>query len=107
MFPVPAAPKVKVWLAVVARVPVAVRYRPPGTPAEILAVGVPLATFTKANLAELVAVLPRRRSFCTLSGERALLFNCQKLTLEALDQVSVPLLSVRIEPDAPFAPGQV
>jgi hypothetical protein len=77
MFPVPAAPRVKVWLAVVARVPVAFRYNPPGNPAEIEAVGVPLATLAKAKVAEEVEVLPRRRSSLMVNGDNAPEFNCQ------------------------------
>lgn len=53
--PVLASPRVRVCLAVVARVPVALRYAPPAVPADTEAVGVPGAPglmFKTANLAE-------------------------------------------------------
>lgn len=62
MLPVLASPTVKVCLLVVASVPVALMYRPPVRPAEREAVGVPPAMLVTANLAELVAVEPSKRS---------------------------------------------
>ena len=50
--PVFVSPRVKVCLAVVARVPEALRYAPPAVPAEREAVGVPEFMFNTANLAE-------------------------------------------------------
>ena len=52
--PVLVSPKVKVCLAVVDRIPVAVRYAPPAVPAETEAVGVPELIFNTANLAKFV-----------------------------------------------------
>lgn len=62
MFPVLLSPKVKVCFAVVASVPVALRYAPPGLPADTDAVGVPELTFRTANFAEEVAVPPTNTS---------------------------------------------
>ena len=56
ILPVPAPPKVRDWLLVVARLPLPVRkVLAPATLPAILAVGVPELTLMKANLAEEVA----------------------------------------------------
>jgi len=60
--PVAVSPKVNVCLAVVARVPAAVRYAPPAVPAQRDAVGVPEFIFRTANLAEEDDCPPMRRS---------------------------------------------
>src|SRR5579859_37623 len=79
MLPVLLSPSVKDCFAVVASVPAAERYTPPGVPAETEATGVPPATFINANFAELVAVDPSSRSSVMLSGESSPFARCQKL----------------------------
>ena len=64
------------------------------------AVGVPLPTLRKANLAEAVAVAPRRTSSVTETGARAPLFLCQLPTMVGSDQAALPPLSeVRTYPE--------
>jgi len=60
--PVVALPSWRVWLLVVPRIPVALSEVAPVV-ADNEAVGVPPATFTKANFALVVAVDPRSRSW--------------------------------------------
>ncbi len=68
MFPVVAPPRVKDCMAVVERVPVALRYDPPAAPAESVAVGVPELIFITANLADAVLCPPIAKSTVELSG---------------------------------------
>ena len=75
--PVSVSPKVKVCFVVVAKVPVALRYTPPAAPAETDAVGVPVATFKKPNLADAVLIDPIKTSSDAFIGEMALEFLCQ------------------------------
>ena len=83
MFPVVPPPRVRVWFAVVCRVPFADRYVPPATPAESDAVGVPPAIFRTANFALAVDVPPRSKSSVVIFG------------------LSVPFASVCVHLDAP------
>src|SRR3989338_5657128 len=62
MFPVSEVPRVRVCIAVVDNVPVALRYDPPAAPADSVAVGVPEFTFRIANLAEDEACPPIAKS---------------------------------------------
>jgi len=62
ILPVVPVPNCNVCLFVVPRMPVAVRDVAPIVPAETDAVGMPPATLVKANLADVVAVLPISRS---------------------------------------------
>ena len=70
MFPVVLPPRVNVWLAVVAKLPAAVKYAAPVLPAETEATGVPPATFRTANLAEVLEIPPIRRSRVLFVGDR-------------------------------------
>src|SRR5258706_609296 len=82
MSPVLLSPRVRDCLLVVAKVPLAFMYAPPvvAVPAEILAVGVPPATFMTANFAEAVDVPPTNRSTVLLYGAIVPeLADCQKL----------------------------
>ena len=69
MFPVVDPPKVRVCMLVVARLPAPVR-KAALLPelAEMVAVGVPELTLRTANLAEVVAAPPMRRSTVELLG---------------------------------------
>ena len=66
--PVVVPPTVKSAALVVARFPLPVKYVATGTVPEILAVGVPVLTPVNANLAEVVAVAPIKRSTVLLRG---------------------------------------
>ena len=68
MFPLSPPPKVRDCLAVVARLPPAVNKAAPAVPAETDAVGVPLLTFMKANLADAVVAPPIKRSTVEFNG---------------------------------------
>jgi len=71
IFPVVEPPRVRVWAAVVWINPAAVKYVAPAAPAEAEAVGVPELIFKAANLAEVEAVAPMRRSTVALLGKSA------------------------------------
>jgi hypothetical protein len=69
IFPVPAAPRVNVWLFVVPTIPPPVRYAAVlATLPAIEAVGVPLFTFTNANFALVVALAPKSKSWVSIFG---------------------------------------
>ena len=90
IFPVVEPPKVNVCMAVVDKVPVALRYAPPAVPAETEAVGVPEFTFKTANLAEPDAVLPIKRSKVSFAGDIAPELILQLEPLLDADQERVP-----------------
>ena len=71
MSPVVVVPRVSVCLAVVLMVPVALSERAPAAPAEMVAVGVPLLTLIRPNLAEVVALPPISKSTVELLALRA------------------------------------
>ena len=75
--PVVALPRVKLCMAVVPRIPVAVRVLAPAAPADTVAVGVPLLILRKPALAEEVALAPTKRSQVSLRGERVPRFDLQ------------------------------
>src|SRR3989344_3721861 len=91
--PVCALPRVSDCLAVVVILPSASKTRARAEEPEIEAVGVPEATLRKANLAEAVAVAPRRTSSVVKTGARAPLFLCQLPTIVGSVQVALPPLS--------------
>src|ERR1700722_9576929 len=103
IFPVLADPKVKLCLPVVKIFPLASSERALGVvTAEILAVGVPPATFLNENFALLVAVDPRSRSSVILNGDTAPEFSCQKLSVPPAGcHCGVPPTTSRI---CPFEP---
>ena len=70
-FPVLVSPIVKVCFAVVAKVPVALKYAAPFVPADTDAVGVPELTLVTANFALAVDVPPTKRSTVLLIGAKA------------------------------------
>ncbi len=92
ILPVFASPSCKVCLLLVARIPLPesdVALLP--ELAEIEAVGVPPATFSKANLAELEDVPPSSRSSVTLNGASAPKLSCQYWVRTTPLLVTVPL----------------
>ena len=109
MLPVVAEPSVSVWPLVVPMLPVASSDSALLLAPEMDAVGVPPATFTKANFALVVAVDPSRKSwvvirsliaplFCS-NGEPPLATGRMPVTSEApfkftREVVSTPLVSV-------------
>jgi hypothetical protein len=108
IFPVVPPPMVRVLFCndcIVEVVPVKSNPFPPLPTAEILAMGLPDATPVNPKAALAVLVEPNSKSLLLFNGERAPLFNCQKLMLEAADQDRVPLLSVNTDPPDPLLPG--
>src|SRR5487761_426278 len=102
MLPVLLSPSVKDCFAVVASVPAAERYTPPGVPADTEATGVPPATFINANFALAVAVDPSKRSSVMFSGESSPFARCQKLIDDVDTHVgALPLLNDSNWPVAP------
>ena len=95
--PVFVSPRVRVCLAVVARVPVAVNDAPPAVPAESDAVGVPELTLRTANLAEVEAVAPIKRSKVLLIGYKDPLVWFHQLV--ALPKAHDPHVGVPVPPD--------
>src|SRR3990172_11596436 len=71
MSPVVVVPRVRVCLAVVLMVPVALKERAPAVPAEMVAVGVPELTLIRPNLALVVAEPPISKSTVALLALRA------------------------------------
>src|SRR5581483_12344909 len=78
ILPVFESPSVNDCLAVVASVPVAVKYAPPVVPAERVAVGEPVTPST-ANLAEVVPCPPTAKSSVELIGARSPEVCCHQL----------------------------
>lgn len=88
MLPVVSPPKVKVCALVVPRLPAPVRnVLLFVVPAEIEAVGVPPATFMKANRAEAVEVLPSKISSVKFVGVKAPAFLCHRPTMPVSEQL--------------------
>src|SRR5258708_5612350 len=104
----PVVPRVNDWPLVVPRVPAPVRYAAllPFA-AEIDAVGTPLLTLVKANLALTVDVPPRRRSSVGILSVIAPLVSSNgdpPLTTGRIPLTSIPLFKLtRLEVRVPFA----
>ena len=110
MFPVVVPPSVRVWNAVVARFPAAVRYAPPDVPADKEAVGEEEPEiFNIANLAKLVveafvAVPPSKKSKVVLLS--AITPPLKTLNAEAAALEQDVHIGAELDPDTRHWPGE-